>query len=269
MNFIDSHCHLAAFAREGSLEAVLGRAAGVGVVAMVCVGTEPEDWALYRELVRQQRGVLYYTVGLHPCSVGQGWREAVAALPAYFERDLRPVAIGEIGLDYFHLPKDEAAAEAVKAEQRAAFRFQLELARTLGTQVVVHSRKSFFDCVREIDASGVDWRRVVFHCFSEGPEAMRELNRRGGRGSFTGILTYPNARSIPAAAVEQGIERFMLETDAPYLSPQAVRGLRNEPAHLVHTAAAAAHFFGVSVEALAAAATRATREFFGLGSDLL
>jgi TatD DNase family protein len=265
MEFIDSHCHLEAFEREGSLEAVLGRATAVGVGAMICVGTEPDDWALYHELARGRPGVLYHTVGLHPCSVGPAWREAVDALPACFEREPRPVAVGEIGLDYFHLPKDAAAAADARTEQQAAFRAQLDIARRLGVPVVVHSRKSFFDCVRVIDESGADWSRVVFHCFSEGPEAMRELNKRGGRGSFTGTLTYPNAKGIPAAALEQGLERFMLETDSPYLPPQPVRGQRNEPAYLVHTAEAAARLFGVPIETLAAAATAATREFFGLG----
>jgi len=115
-----------------------------------------------------------------------------------------------------------------------------------------------------IDASGVDWSRVVFHCFTEGVTEMTELLRRGGFGSFTGVLTYKSAENVRAAALAQGLGRFMLETDAPYLTPMPHRGKPNEPAYLRHTADFAAGLFGVSAEELARISTENARMFFRL-----
>jgi len=273
MTLIDTHTHLDSFAQRGELDAVLERAASAGVEALVTVGTGSDDWPLYREIATAHSSgecVVHYTVGLHPCSVGADWEREVAQIEAYFSDEtvggLRPVALGECGLDRFHLPKDDAAgAERVFAWQRAAFVAQLALARRLGCPVEVHSRGAFAESVALIDESGVDWAKVVFHCFSEGPAEMSELVARGGRGSFTGILTYKNAQSVREAARVQGLERLMLETDAPYLTPMPHRGKRpNEPALLRHTADYAAEFFGVSAETLAAITTRNAREFFGI-----
>jgi TatD DNase family protein len=175
-----------------------------------------------------------------------------------------PCAIGECGLDRFHLPKDAAAAEQILGWQRAAFGVQLSLAKRLGCALVVHSRGAFDECVAMIDASGVDWTKVVFHCFSEGPAEIGELMRRGGRGSFTGILTYKNAENVRAAARAQGLGSLMVETDAPFLAPVPHRGSPNEPAYVLHTAQVAADMFGVPLEELAAITTANAKAFFGL-----
>jgi TatD DNase family protein len=130
--------------------------------------------------------------------------------------------------------------------------------------VVVHSRGAFVECVKLIDASGVDWRNVVFHCFTEGPQEIAELMKRGGYGSFTGVITYKNADNVRAAALAQGIERFMIETDAPYLTPMPHRGKSNEPAFLRHTAEFCAELFGVDYEKLAEITTANAKRFYGL-----
>ncbi|MES1167137.1 MAG: TatD family hydrolase, partial [Pseudomonadota bacterium] len=141
---------------------------------------------------------------------------------------------------------------------------QLVLAKRLGCPVVIHSRGAFRECVEMIDASEIDWARVVFHCFTEGVEEIGELTRRGGFGSFTGIITYKNADAIRAAAKAQGLSRLMIETDAPYLTPVPQRGKPNEPAFLRHTAEyAAAEVFGVGYDELAAVTTANARKFFG------
>jgi TatD DNase family protein len=177
------------------------------------------------------------------------------------------VALGECGLDRFHLPKDAAQADAIFAWQRAAFQAQLAIAKRLNAVVVVHSRGAFSECVAMIDASGVDWRRVVFHCFTEGPAEIQQLNERGGVGSFTGILTYKTAENVRQAAKAQGLDRFMVETDAPYLTPMPHRGKPNVPAFVRHTAEyAAKDVFGIGYDALAAASTANAQRFFGLVS---
>lgn len=193
-----------------------------------------------------------------------------AALPVVkpaIDRAPRPVALGECGLDRFHLPKEPAEADRAFGMQREAFAAQLAIARRLGAPVVVHSRGAFDDCVAMIDASGVDWRRVVFHCFSEGGAEMRTLMERGGFGSFTGIVTYKTAESVRAACRLQGIDRLMVETDAPYLAPVPHRGKPNEPAWVRFTAEAAASTLGVAPDEAAAASTRNAIRFFGLTKD--
>ena len=266
MELIDTHTHLESFDRRGETDAVLARAAQADVTKLVTIGTSTEDWTRYRELATRHAGRVFYTVGLHPCSVDGRWSEELAELEGFWHRDgARPVALGECGLDRFHLPKDDPAqAERVFAWQRAAFAAQLVVAARLDCPLVVHSRGAFAECVEMIDASGVAWERVVFHCFTEGPAEMAELLRRGGRGSFTGIVTYKSAEPVRAALMAQGLDRLLLETDAPYLTPVPHRGKANEPAYLRHTAEAAATALGVSLAELAERTTRNAREFFGL-----
>lgn len=263
---IDSHTHLESFARRGDLAPVLARARAAGVEVLVTVGTSVDDWDLYAGLeAAAPDGSLRHTAGLHPCSVDERWADQVARLEERWRRGPVPVALGECGLDRFHLPPEADAAARLFALQEAAFAAQLGLARRLGCPVVVHSRGAFRECVAQVDASGVDWSRVVFHCFTEGAAEMAELTRRGGRGSFTGILTYKSAAEVRAAARAQGLARLMLETDAPYLTPVPLRGQPNEPAYLRHTAAyAAAEVFGVSLEELCAVTSANVRRWLGL-----
>jgi TatD DNase family protein len=266
MGLVDTHTHLESFVRHGSLAGALNRAREDGIDALITIGTSADDWSLYRTLARENAGFIHHTVGLHPCSVDETWEQAVAQIEAFWkEPEPRPVALGECGLDRFHLPKDPASAERIFAWQRGAFVAQLEIARRLACPVVVHSRGAFRECVELIDASGVEWARVVFHCFTEGEAEMLELTRRGGFGSFTGILTYKTAEAVRAAARAQGLGRFMVETDAPYLTPMPHRGKPNEPAYLRFTAEyAAKEVFRVDAAELVATTTATARRFFGL-----
>lgn len=267
MSLIDTHTHLESFARAGALPGALERAREAGVEAMITIGTSPDDWALYRDLAQQHPGLVRYTVGQHPCAVAADWEASQAQVEGFWTASgPKPVALGEIGLDRFHLPKDPAEAERIFGWQQAAFVAGLALAKRLDCPVVVHSRGAFAECVTLIDASGVDWRKVVFHCFTEGEAEMAELTKRGGVGSFTGILTYKSAANVRAAAKAQGLAKFMVETDAPYLTPMPHRGKPNEPAFVRHTAEfAGREVFGVPFEELAKITSANARAFFGLG----
>jgi TatD DNase family protein len=271
MGLIDTHTHLESFVRDGTLGQVLARARMAGVEEMIAIGTSPEDWDVNRKLAGEHAAFVHATVGLHPCSVDEKWAEAVGAIEAYWNpgdygaRGGRPVALGECGLDRFHLPADPSEAEKIFTWQRQAFAAQLEIVKRQGCPLVVHSRGAFQECVAMIDASGVEWDRVVFHCFTEGVAEMAELTRRGGFGSFTGIVTYKNAQNVRDAAKAQGLERLMIETDAPYLTPMPHRGKPNEPAFLKHTAEyCAKEVFGVDNETLAVTTTANARRFFGV-----
>ena len=287
MTLIDTHTHLESFARRGELPGILSRAKAAGVGSMVAIGTDTDDWALYRDLAREHAGLVHYSSGLHPCSVGADWAGRVAQLEAFWgkagtslpaaarpdfaqattgktEAAPYPVALGEIGLDRFHLPKSPADADKILGWQKAAFAEQLAIAKRLDCPIVVHSRGAFAECVQIIDAAGIAWSRVVFHCFTEGPAEMAELIKRGGYGSFTGIITYKTAEAVRAAALAQGLERLMIETDAPYLTPMPHRGKPNEPAYLRHTAEFCAGLFGVSLERLAKTTTANARRFLNL-----
>lgn len=273
---IDTHTHLESFAKKGEVPAVLERAKAAGVASLITIGTDTDDWELYRGLAAQHPGVVRYTVGLHPCSVGEDWAGRVAGIEAFWEggRGKRqgdgrqgaiPVAVGETGLDKFHLPKtDTVAADRIFGWQRDAFAEQMRIAARLGCPLVVHSRGAFRECVEMVDAAGFDWAKVVFHCFTEGADEMREITRRGGFGSFTGIITYKTADAVRAAALTQGLDRLMLETDAPYLTPMPHRGKPNEVSYLRHTAEFCAQLFGVSLEKLGEATSANARKFFGI-----
>lgn len=262
---IDSHTHLHSFALKGLLDQTLEAAAEAGLERLVTVGTDTDDWGLYAEMAEKYAQV-DYTVGIHPCSVEAGGEKGVSQIEAFWSRELKPVALGEIGLDRFHLPqKDEQAAKRIFALQVAVCEAQLELAKKLDCPVVIHSRGAFEECVELIDASGVDWSKVVFHCFSEGPGEMKQLLDRGGFGSFTGVITFKNAESVREAAKLQGLDRLMIETDAPYLAPMPKRGKPNEPAYLAHTASFCAELFAVTPEVFAEKTTAQAKAFYRLG----
>ena len=267
MSLFDSHCHLDRFFHEGILDQVLSRAEVAGVNRMVAIGTEPNDWSIYSELAKTYSKTIAYTVGLHPNEVGSEWEKNLENVKSLLFSDPAPVAIGEIGLDYFRLPKKESKAGLLKDLQKIAFANQLNIAREAELPVVIHCRESFEDCITMIDESAIDWNKVVFHCFSEGPTELKQLCERGGRASFTGIITYGNAEKVREAAIAQGLDALMLETDCPYLSPEPLRGKPNEPAHLLHTAVFCADLFNTDLKTLSTLTSDNAHAFYGLTKE--
>ncbi len=263
---IDTHCHPDGFVRGNRFDAVLARAGDAGVAHMVCAGTEPEDWGIYRELCRQFPQKISYAVGLHPGNIAENWQEQLAALDEFLSAGNAPapIAIGEIGLDEYRMPAEPELAQKIRETQLAVFSRQLATAARLGLPVVVHARNAFDAAVRAIDESGVAWGNVVFHCFSESAERVKILNARGGRASFTGTITYKNAQQTRDAALAQGLGKLMLETDCPYLAPCKLRGKENEPAYLRETAKFVAELFGVSVAEIEDITTDNARRFYRL-----
>jgi TatD DNase family protein len=196
---------------------------------------------------------VFAAVGRHP-NASRGFDDADLAELRALAAHERCRAIGETGLDFY---RDTAPAE----DQRRAFAAHIGLARDTGKPLVIHSRAADRDTLAQLDAEagGVS---VVMHCFSM-PEQLDHCLQRGYAISFAGNVTYPSARELAAAARRVPADSLLVETDAPYLPPQAVRGQRNQPAFVAHTAAFVAELRGQTVEALGETVARNAARVFG------
>jgi len=253
---IDSHTHL--FLCESPESELVERAEGAGVERMLNVGLGGGANAEAIASAERHESV-FATVGCHPTSAS-GFDDAKAEEIAALAAHERVRAVGETGIDYY---RESATPE----DQRRAFEAQIEIARQRGLPIVIHARDpegetTATDDVFEIldaRAAGVP---VILHCFL-APSRVGDAIERGWFCSFSGIVTFPNAEELRAAAKRLPDELLLVETDAPYLAPQAVRGKPNEPAHVVATAQKVAEVRGVSYEELERTVEGNARRLFG------
>ena len=256
---IDTHAHLTSDALAGDVQGVLERAARAGVTRVITIGTDLADSRRAVELAETQAGV-FASVGIHPHEAAKASAQDYSALEALLAHP-KVVAIGEIGLDYHYDFSD-------RASQHEVFRRQLEIARRFERPLVIHCREAVADAVDWLKSAGFEGRPVVFHCFTGTADEARLIADHGWRISFTGIVTYRKSEALQALARSYPADQLMLETDAPYLSPEPVRKIRpNEPALLRHTADFLAHLRGVSVEEIARQTTRNAVSFFHLAEE--
>ena len=223
---IDSHAHLQFPEFERDWQAVVQRASEAGVSRIVVIGT---DLATSRKALElAQQGGLYATVGFHPHAAGELTRKGLDELEQ-LAAAASVVAIGEIGLDYFRdlAPRDR---------QVEAFEQQLELAAKLHLPVVVHDRDAHDDVAKMLAKYAKTLRSAVLHCYSGGIEHAQFYLDQGFYFSVSGQITYRRSEALRATVASIPMENILLETDAPYLAPQPVRGRRNEPCFLTHTA---------------------------------
>jgi len=255
MRLIDSHCHLDDAQFDPDRDAVIERARAASVDTLVAIGTGggPSDLEVATRLADRYAG-MYATVGVHP-------HDAAKAAPETFDRlrellsHPKVLAVGEIGLDYHY---DFSPRET----QREVFARQLAIARDARKPVVIHTREAWadtMDLLREAHAG-----RGIVHCFSGGPEEAEQVLQMGFHISFSGVVTFPKALDIQAAARMVPPDRLLIETDAPYLAPVPNRGKRNEPAFVLENARKLAELRGVAVEEIAAVTTTNFRVLFGL-----
>jgi TatD DNase family protein len=247
---IDSHTHL--HLCEPPDSELVAAAEAVGVTRMLTVGT---DGTSSRAALGAAEAFphVYAAVGWHP-NEAKGFDDAdLAELQALAGHE-RCVAIGETGLDFY---RDNAP----RADQERAFAAQIALARDLGKPLVIHTRAADDATLEQLgaEAEGCD---VVIHCFSM-PSRLEECLERGYAISFAGNVTYKNAAELAESARRVPEDRLLVETDAPYLTPQAVRKERNQPAFVAHTVAFIAALRGVSVAELGAAVERNAARVFG------
>ena len=247
---IDSHTHLHVCKPDDA--ELVAAAVGAGVTRMLTVGTNGATCRAALQAAERYPQV-FAAIGRHP-NEATGFDDGhLAELQALAEHP-RCVAIGETGLDYF---RDHAPHE----DQRRAFDAQIELARATGKPLVIHTRAADDDTIATLREQAADLE-VILHCFSM-PDRLDECVAQGWWISFAGNVTYPKARDLAAAAQRVPGERLLVETDAPYLTPQVVRKHRNEPAFVVHTARFVAQQRGIEYEALEPLVERNAQELFG------
>lgn len=246
---IDTHAHL--FLSELSPDVYVGNALAAGVTQMVSVATDLKNAADCVRLAAQYPSVVP-TAGIHPCEDGAG--NTIDALRSFVAAH-SVVAIGEIGLDGYRSP-------VPMADQIERFVAQLELAREVNLPVIIHCRQAAEPMI-DIMASFADLPKV-FHCFSEDAFFIDAVMSPETYFSFTGNLTYLNAKNSRAAAQRLPLDRIMLETDAPYLTPTQFKGQANESAFLKSTAEAIAMLRELSVEEVIARTTQNAVRFFRL-----
>ena len=256
MELVDTHCHLTFEPLAEDVPGVIARSQAAGVTGWITVGTSLEDNGRAIELAAKYKNA-YAAVGIHPHEAKTGDAVALAELKRSAQQD-KVVAIGETGLD-FHYNFSK------QPDQARVFVAHLDIARALSLPVIVHSRNAFDETVEILGHAGGGLKGVVFHCFSGSADQAQQLLDRGYYLSFTGVVTFKNADATRAAAQVVPLDRLMVETDAPYMSPEPVRKQKpNEPALMVHTARLLADLKGVSLEDLAQATARNAAKFFGL-----
>lgn len=247
---IDSHTHLDLC--EDPAQTTVAEAVEAGVNRLLTVCTDAASCETVLKLAEQFPQV-YAAVGLHPNS-SEGFALSEVDRLRQAATHPRCVAVGETGLDYYR----EGAS---RDDQHKAFIAQIELAAELAKPLVIHTRSADQDTLAVLDqyASGL---KVVIHCFSM-PDRLEECLERDFWISFAGNATYPNAKELMEAAIKTPLDRILVETDAPYLAPQIVRGQRNRPAHVVATAQAIAEARGIPYVELEQAVESNAAQVFG------
>jgi TatD DNase family protein len=250
----DSHCHLDYFAAE--LPAVLARATAAGVAEVVTIGTRLSQ-AAESQAFAEAHPMVWYTVGVHPHNAAQApvpEPETIVALT----RHPKAIGIGESGLDYFY-------DKAPRPVQQDNFRSHIRAAQLTGLPLAIHARDADDDIaeiLQEERDRGGDFA-FLLHCFSSGRALAEKSVAMGGFVSFSGILTFPKSSELRDIARDLPADRLLVETDAPYLAPVPMRGKRNEPALVAHTARVLAEVRGLAPDRLAALTTENFRRLFG------
>lgn len=253
---IDAHAHLDDRRFSADRAAVIARAQAAGVERIITVGADVASSEAAVAIAQENPGVVFATAGIHPHEARLADAPALARLRAVAQ-DARVVAVGETGLDYHydHSPRDA---------QQAAFEAQVRLALELDLPLVIHCREAFDDCFAILERRRAGGLRGVAHCFSGGWEEAQRFLALGFDLSFSGVLTYASAAGLRDVAPRAPMDRVMVETDCPYLTPRAHGRARNEPAFVVDVAQALAQARGMDAAEAGAITARNTARLFGL-----
>jgi len=252
--FIDTHAHLQISHFDSDRADVIQRAFDAGVEKIIVVSTDVASSRLSIEWAEKFSG-LYAAVGIHPTDCAAASENDFAVI-AELTRHPKVVAIGEIGMDFYWKPFSQ------EIQQRAFVR-QLHLASELNKPVIVHNREAGAAILQTFQDAGIIEFSGVFHCFSENADYAQRVLALGGHISFTGNLTYKKS-TLPEVAARVPLERILLETDAPFMTPMPHRGKRNEPGYAALIAAKLAEIKKVSVAEVARQTTANAIDLFKL-----
>ena len=262
--FFDTHAHLDYPDYANDLPEAVARANAAGISKIISIGTSFDSSERAIRLAEKLPDV-YAAVGWHPTEAMNAPSDLRAALRE-FAKHPKVVAIGETGLDHHHLPSEKPEFTAAddtlyKEKQTEIFRQQMEIATEFGLNCIIHQRNAFDDTLAQMKMF-IGKTRGVFHCFGETVERMRQVFEIGSLVSFTGIVTFKNAQNVRGAVAAAPLDKFMLETDCPYLAPVPYRGKRCEPAYVKEISETVAQIKNCSLEELSAATCKTAKEFF-------
>ena len=253
MEFIDTHSHLYDEAFAGEEDEAITRAQEAGVNQIIFPDIDSQSRENMFAFADRHPGVIFPCLGLHPTSVDAGWQEELSKMEAHLERDIW--AIGEIGMDCYW------SRDFLK-EQQEVMRIQLEMASRSDLPVIIHSRESTELIIKVLKECKHLAPRGVFHAFSGSIETYRELQKTGDwYVGIGGVLTYKKA-SIAETVRDIPLERILLETDSPYLTPVPFRGKRNESSYIPHIAARLAEITSKDISEVAETTTANARKLF-------
>jgi TatD DNase family protein len=263
MPFVDSHCHIDGAEYDADREEVIARAHDAGVKTMLNVGTgEPNSGAFARAIeLAEKHETIFAAIGVHPHDAKLFDDAAEKRLVDLAAQSTRVVAWGEIGLDYHydHSPRDV---------QREVFRRQLRIARERALPLVIHSREADDDTIEILRDELSNYSRAgVMHCFGGSLRMARSAIDLGFYVSFAGNLTFKKADDLRDVARQLPLDRLLVETDCPYLTPVPFRGKRNEPARVVETARQLAELRGLELEEMGRITSENFGKLFGLSTD--
>lgn len=258
----DTHCHLTFEHFAGRVDEILVRARADGVSGFITVGTTPADCLAAQNLASRYDDV-WFTAGVHPLSASEPREWSVVGMTA---RHPRCVAWGELGLDNHYDDPPRATQRKLLEEQLDHISAWTSSQGLAPKPIVVHCRKAFDDLLAVFRAAHFDPERYVFHCFTGSPDDARRVLDFGAWISFTGVVTFRNAPEVAEAARLVPADRIMVETDAPYLSPEPVRSVfPNEPCNVVHTARFLAELRGEEPDVFEKQLDANAERFFGIG----
>lgn len=259
MAFVDSHCHINFPELAADMDGVLSRMRENEVGSALCVSVNLEDFPQVLAIAEQHPNI-YASVGVHPDY--EGVEDPSVSRLVELARHPKVIAIGETGLDYFRLKGD-------LEWQRERFRNHIRAARESGKPLIIHTREAAADTLRIMAEERVMESSGVMHCFTETWEVAEAALTMGFYISFSGIVTFKNARQIKEVAQRVPLDRILIETDAPYLAPVPHRGKLNQPAFVKHVAEEIATLRGISLDEVEKRTTENFSRLFKINENIL
>lgn len=252
---IDSHCHLNMKDFKHDLPGIIENAKKNNIDGILTISTKIEEFKNISKIANSNRNI-WYSLGIHPQNVDDNYSNLQKAIDA-FKLDKKFIGIGETGLDYFY-------KNINKKLQIDSFLNHIKLSKNTKLPIIIHTREADFDTISILKS---EFKKKPFkgliHCFTATEELANEVLKLGFFISISGIITFKNAKNLRDIVKKIPLERLLVETDAPYLSPEPMRGKRNEPAHVIHTANYLADMLNISPEKLY---EKTTENFFNLFS---